>query len=498
MTGAPVLPDPSLPHSVEAERAVVGSILLDNGLAAQARLLLEPEDFYVRAHQFAFRALLALDARGSAIDPLLLSEEMQRAGVLEQVGGMAFIGELTYGLPHYANLEAYTKVIRGHSLARQIVKTAYKIVSEALDGEDGAEATLRRAEQQFADLRATRPADASRIRSAEQVLSKHFAEPKWVVPGLLPEGAYILAGRPKLGKSWAALGVGVAVASGGFAFGSIKVERGDVLYLALEDGERRCQSRLKGMLHGDVMPVGLDFAFVWPRLDAGGLAELEGWLRQHPDARLVVIDTLKRVRQQERAHSRLYDTDYDALAPLCDLARKYSVTILVVHHTRKADSDDPLDLISGSTGLTASVDGALVLKRARGESEATLHAFCRDLEENKEIALRWNGQLNNWKALGDAAEVRRSKERQEIISLLIAQTAPLKPKAIAEMLGREYRAIKALLWKMMQDGEVHTKGDGGYFVTGKSVNSVDRVTPLTPLTPLTGPLLAADDSWNDF
>ena len=89
-----------LPHSAEAERAILGAIVLDNSLVNQAVELLRPEDFYVRAHQAVFRSMIALSERGSEINPILLGEELRRDGMLEAVGGIAFISELTYGLPH--------------------------------------------------------------------------------------------------------------------------------------------------------------------------------------------------------------------------------------------------------------------------------------------------------------------------------------------------------------------------------------------------------------
>jgi replicative DNA helicase len=112
-----------------------GSILLDNSLLVEAAELLRPEDFYVRAHQFVFHAMIALSERGSEIDPLLLSEELRREGVLEQAGGMTFISELTYGLPHFTNVAAYAKVIKDFSVMRQLVKVCNKATSEALEGD---------------------------------------------------------------------------------------------------------------------------------------------------------------------------------------------------------------------------------------------------------------------------------------------------------------------------------------------------------------------------
>ncbi len=208
-----------LPHSAEAERAILGSILLDNSLVNHAIELLRPEDFYVRAHQFVFRSMIALSERGSEIDPLLLSEELRREGVLEQAGGMTFISELTYGLPHFTNVAAYAKVVKDHSLMRQLVKVANKITSEALEGEDEATIILDHAEQMIfalADER-TRQGFAHIKPVADLLLEKvqemagrsamltglttGFSELDTMTSGLQPSDLVIVAARPSMGKT---------------------------------------------------------------------------------------------------------------------------------------------------------------------------------------------------------------------------------------------------------------------------------------------------------
>ncbi|MCA1850393.1 MAG: intein-containing replicative DNA helicase, partial [Acidobacteria bacterium] len=207
-----------LPHSAEAERAILGSILLDNSLVNHAIELLRPEDFYVRAHQFVFRSMIALSERGSEIDPLLLSEELRREGLLEQAGGMTIISELTYGLPHFTNVAAYAKVVKDHSLMRQLVKVANKITSEALEGEDEASIILDHAEQlifALADER-TRQGFAHIKPVADQLLEKvqemagrsamltglttGFTELDTMTSGLQPSDLIIVAARPSMGK----------------------------------------------------------------------------------------------------------------------------------------------------------------------------------------------------------------------------------------------------------------------------------------------------------
>lgn len=309
-----------------------------------------------------------------------------------------------------------------------------------------------------------------KVSSATDLLSIVYPELKWAVVGILPEGVALFVGSPKLGKSWAALGIAVAVSSGGQALGAIPVECGDVLYLALEDGPRRLQRRLKRVLINAATPSRLDFATEWPRMDVGGIDAIEDWLKTHA-ARLVIVDTLKRVRPRELSNSRLYDVDYDAIAPLGDLALRYGVCILVIHHTRKADSGDVIDLASGTYGLTGAADAVLVLKRGRGRADATLHAMGRDFED-KEIALSWDDEISGFRLLGDADQFGLSDERQKIMTLL-STVGPLKPKQVAQTLEREYSATKKLLWSMKHDGELKVL-KGCY-----SINSGNRGNPVT-------------------
>ena len=114
--------------------------------------------------------------------------------------------------------------------------------------------------------------------TAAELLGEDFADPRFAVDGLFPEGLAFMAGAPKLGKSWMALGLGVAIASGGRAFGTVPVVGGDVLYLALEDSPRRLQSRLRTLLGNDAPPERLHLETEWPRLDEGGTEKLDGWL----------------------------------------------------------------------------------------------------------------------------------------------------------------------------------------------------------------------------
>ncbi len=308
--------------------------------------------------------------------------------------------------------------------------------------------------------------NAPETMTAAELMDMEFEPTRWVVPGVLPEGLSLLVGKPKKGKSWMALGMCEAVATGGVAFGTKRVEQGDTLYLALEDNKKRLKKRLQKVLNGVAAPDNMHLRTEWARLDEGGAERLDAWLTEHPDTRLVVIDTLAKIRQPARG-SNIYTEDYAALEQLLPLAAKHGVAIVVVHHLRKMAASDPMDEISSSTGLTAGVDGFLILRRTPGSKGPTLYVDGRDIEEPTEYALLWNMNTATWTIEGDAEEVHLSKERADILLVLNRAGEPLGPKDVTEALGpnANYKNVKYLMWTMLGDGQLLKNGRGKYYPT---------------------------------
>ena len=295
------------------------------------------------------------------------------------------------------------------------------------------------------------------VFTAAQLEGMKFPEPRWAVEGVLAEGLSILGGRPKIGKSWLALALGVAIASGGRALGRIPTEEGDVLYLALEDNKRRLQERMRRIIHGGTWPARLHLTNAWPKTGTGGLDLLDEWCDAHPDARLVIVDTLARVRPIRSGRGDLYAEDYKIGQDLKALADSHGLAVLVVHHLRKMDSDDPLELLSGTLGLPGAADSVLVMKRERGKDDATLFVTGRDVEE-RELAVEWDQAMWQWVHRGSAEEYRRSEARKNILELLEKEDEPLSPREIADALGKKDTAVRQLLRSMVQDGEVLRHG----------------------------------------
>ncbi len=289
-----------------------------------------------------------------------------------------------------------------------------------------------------------------------------FPEPKWAVPGLLPEGLTILAGRPKRGKSWMGLGLALAVASGGKALGQIDVEKGDALYLALEDNPRRLQNRLAVLKDSESkLPSRLHLVTDFLPLQMGGMQSLLIWLDKHPKTHLVVIDTLGRILPSGKGNNNQFVDDYQFIGKLQKLSIDRGFALLVIHHIRKQSAEYALDRVAGTTGITGAADSVWVLDTGKGEASAILQVTGRDIE-TQEIAMKFDGGI--WSIIGDAKDVAVSQERRLILELLKTEAA-LYPKEIADLLKKPHGAIRYLLFAMKKEGQVSNNERGQYILS---------------------------------
>jgi hypothetical protein len=198
-----------------------------------------------------------------------------------------------------------------------------------------------------------------------------------------------------------------------------------------------------------------------PRLADGGLDFIRKWVEAAARPRLVIIDTLAMVRMPNRKDQNSYDADYTAVKELRDLALQYGIAIILVHHLRKAEADDPFDTISGTLGLTGAPDTIMVIKR--DASGTMLHARGRDLIEI-EKSVQFDAGTCLWTVVGDASVVRQSAERTTIIKAMEeAGDEPLGPRQIAEACGMKATNVRRLLSTMKKDGTVKNAGAYGKY-----------------------------------
>jgi hypothetical protein len=295
--------------------------------------------------------------------------------------------------------------------------------------------------------------------TAADLLTAVLPEPRCAVDDLITEGLTFECGAPKIGKSWLGLGLGIAVAAGGYAFGTIKVEQGDVLYLALEDNPRRLQTRLRMLLGEDSPPEGLYIETEWERFDRGGIERLEAWLDEHPNTRLVVIDVWTRIRPFASNHTDRYQADYEAASTVQALGIRRGVAVLALYHTRKAESSDFVETVQGTFGTAGAADTIIVIKRSRGEADATLHVTGRDVEE-RELALQFAPETGMWELLGEAAEYTLGETRKVILETVTAHGA-LTPKGVSELTSVGHELAKKTMQRMFVDGQL--AADGGRY-----------------------------------
>ena len=202
-----------------------------------------------------------------------------------------------------------------------------------------------------------------------------------IIDGLLYPGTYLFAGAPKVGKSFLMAQLAYHVSKGLTLWGH-PVHRGTVLYLALEDDHRRLQGRLYRMFSTDGTN---DLLFaIYARQVGNGLEEqLKRFVQEHPDTKLIIIDTLQKIRETG-GDKYSYANDYEVVGRLKRFADDYGICLLLVHHTRKQQADDKFDMISGTNGLSGAADGAFLLqKEKRTDSAATLDVVGRDQQDQR-------------------------------------------------------------------------------------------------------------------
>jgi hypothetical protein len=231
----------------------------------------------------------------------------------------------------------------------------------------------------------------SRFNLDDQLAEYRTKPPKrWIVPGIVREGLTLFAGAPKAGKSFCSLDMAFGVAMGGLAFGSLICNQGDVLYLALEDSTSRLMERLL-LLEPDVVAWPMDGALTLVAVDAIRVGEtprmfIDKFLSERPNPRLLIVDTLGRARiGHSDGNKTQYQADVEALATLQRLSMEVGIGVVVVHHSNQMKKEDVKEdwanKISGTSGLTGTADGLVLLDSVRGEREGNLLVGGRDLPD---------------------------------------------------------------------------------------------------------------------
>lgn len=291
---------------------------------------------------------------------------------------------------------------------------------------------------------------------------------QWRIDGLLPEGLGIIAAPPKTGKSVLAYQMAVELAAGGTEMLGCAVHPAPVLYYALEDGQRRSQSRVLSMLRDrdpEMLRRNLFLRWDAPRLGGDLEAEMHGWLQDHPGG-LVIIDVLAKVRPLASSvkSKNAYDEDYDALTGVHRVTKlNPGSTILVVTHDRKAGSEDWMTRVTGTRGVTGAADFVMFINRTRGEGGGTLALAGRDVEDDS-INMRFD--VAGWTKADMQFTVSSISDIRERIYTWLVNNGPAFQAAIFDGLSAQYPnvtkdIIDHRIADMGRDGHI-TRTPGGW------------------------------------
>lgn len=315
----------------------------------------------------------------------------------------------------------------------------------------------------------------ARVRNGSWLDAQQFPPLGYHLPGIVPEGSTLLVGPPKIGKSWFVLALGLAAAAGGRALGQ-PVDPRPVLYLALEDGDRRLQERCRMLLADDPIPEAFEYVTV---VDPGRvLATISAWLElQLPPPPLVILDTLGRVMPPALMGESSYQRDYRIGAAIKRLADDHpGAGVVVNHHDRKAAADDFVEKVSGSNGLAGSADTIIVLARPRHEAAALLQVTGRDVPEG-EYALTFDGPTGLWALdgadLATAAKNARLRrvtagvgDRMADVIEFVGDNPGVGPAAVAAEVGLDAKTAQVYLARAVTAGRLQRNGRGSYSPVG--------------------------------
>lgn len=387
-----------------AELALLGCMLLDVDYTLDAckSAGVTAHSFYFSDHARLFTVLEDACLRGEPSDYITIGYDAPELRGLAQ--------EAQVAVPSYVHAPSYAARVAEVAERRRMTAIAEQLAQAAVNGDlDKAAALLAGAESPRRKAKQARTS-----YTAAELLAAEFPDPVWLVPGFIPVGLVVLAGRPKLGKSWMALQLAGAVSSGG-KFMNTDTEQRRALYVALEDSPRRIKDRLK--LQRTTDGALIDFEFDFPSLaDDRVLLTLER-LRAERGYQLIIVDTMA------RALGRVDQNDQVAvgfvMGQLQRWAIEHDLCLLLVDHHKKpsATVNDLVSDVLGATSKTAVADAVMGLYRQRGQRDATLKVTGRDIEE-RELSVQFDKGIGSWMLRGDADQVVNGEQMQAIVDAL--------------------------------------------------------------------------------
>jgi len=450
--------------NTEAERGILGAILLehpvDPTILDRIGAIVTDKDFYDTQNQAIYRAMLGLHDAGLVVEPTLLYERLHASGALKKVGAdltVTTFHDMIHQHPMAQNATEYARIVADGAGKRRLVITAQTLLIDLGAGKYKGKSAEAIRDQYVQKLNKAVPAiiDTETRKTswtAAELLAADLPEPIWVISGILPVGLAFLAGRPKVGKSYLALQIAIAVGTGGRVLDEV-VQYDKVLYIALEDNKHRLKRRLEKSKNDKTPDI--QFELEWRTVGQGGLTELQAAIQKNKYG-FVIIDTLSRFAGT--ADQRDVGKMTSVLGELQRLAQTYNLTILVIDHHRKPKgfAEDPIDDIMESTAKGAVCDVALGLYKEQGRKGARLMLRGRDMAD-KDLTLEWNAQTWCWQVMGETGKVKKESLQADVltaIEVLVKLKKLPTTTNIAEHLEKSKGSVNKALSDLVNEGHV--------------------------------------------
>jgi hypothetical protein len=303
--------------------------------------------------------------------------------------------------------------------------------------------------QAAVDARLTAPAPERSTAwiSHEQLMQTEYPDTPWAVDGLFQAGCTLLAGKPKHGKSFLTMQACYAVAYERHCLSHFAVTSGTALYFSLEDYASRVKKRTTSLFpHLPTSPYSVQWAFKAPTMGGGFAEHLMRELDANRTVRLVVIDTLRCIRDVSAGSYNLYQEDSEFVGTINQIGQDYCVAIVLVHHTRKAKGEDIFDEINGTSGMRGSSSTNMVLEPTTGEYDAILHVESKDLDGTKAYALKRTTH-GGWRYVAEGEEAQVTNARKQIVQA-IRELGPSNFKDVSVHVQRPYDSVRMMMQRM--------------------------------------------------
>ena len=303
------------------------------------------------------------------------------------------------------------------------------------------------------------------VMSIPDICNTKIEPMKWVVEGVIPlEGVTMLVSPPKSGKSILALNIIVENAVKPKVLGYFKPgAKFDTLYVDLEGTRRRTQTHVMNLIGNMPLPPSVSVVYKWPRIADGGLPKFYDYATYHPNTKLFVIDTYGMIQvgsKNQSSSGYSYKKDVEEIGLFGKFCAEMHVSVMLIHHTKKTESDDWVSMVSGTYGISGSVDTLLLLKRKKGEFQATLCVTGRDVEE-RQFKLNTNMSKQRMTVVGEETEEGEelTEAQRDIVMCLRAHEEPATPKEISDMIGKSAGYTKRLLAAIPRGYRLAPQGD---------------------------------------